>query len=153
MPRPPRCLCGGCQTCKARERSRQLRLDPEVREDLRRRSRERWRRLRANREEYAEVLREARERQREKRRNGFGPVLREQDRRRYWSPRCPGPGLTLSELAKSTSVEIELLADVLAQESSGKSRRVWLDSDGTYRLVVDRFDAATLRALGELDSA
>jgi hypothetical protein len=140
-----------CATCRERERSRRRRDDPAFREEHRRRCQERYERLRsADPDAYRAMLDEAAQRQREARANGAGPHLRAQDRRRRWLARCPGPGLTLDELAARSGQPRELLATVLAAELRRRRRRVWMDEEGRYRLVADRFDEETITALAAL---
>jgi hypothetical protein len=146
-------MCGVCAVCRERERSRRRREDAAFREEHRRLCQERYERIRSDDPDgYRAMLDQAAGRQREGRRNGAGPRLRAQDRRRRWLARCPGPGLTLDELAARTGQPAELLAGVLAAEMSRRRRRVWMDAEGRYRLVADRFDEETIRALAGLAS-
>jgi hypothetical protein len=150
VPRPPSCACGVCAVCRERERSRRRREDAAFREEHRRLCQERYERLRAGDPDgYRAMLADAAGRQREARANGAGPRLRAQDRRR-WLRRCPGDGLTLDELAARSGQPRELLATVLAAELRQRRRRVWMDEDGRYRLVADRFDEETITALAGL---
>jgi hypothetical protein len=106
--------------------------------------------MRSDPESYEASLAYSRERMRLKRANGYREVENARDRERWWRKRCPGPGLTLDELAERTGRPKELLAEVLRDELRRSRRRVWRDSEGRYRLVVDRFEDGIVEALGRL---
>jgi hypothetical protein len=155
VPRPPSCACGVCATCRERERSRRRRDDPAFREEHRRRCQERYERLRSADLDAlptgrCSTRRRSGSARRASARTGRAPHLRAQDRRRRWLARCPGPGLTLDELAARSGQPRELLATVLAAELRRRRRRVWMDEEGRYRLVADRFDEETITALAAL---
>lgn len=104
--------------------------------------------MRADPERYEASLTYARERMREKRANGYREVENARERERRWRKRCPGPGLTLVELAERTGQPVELLGEVLRDELRRSRRRVrvWRDSEGRYRLVLDRFEHGVVEA-------
>jgi hypothetical protein len=57
-------------------------------------------------------------------------------------------GRTFDELVRLTNRPPDVLGDVLRDEL--RRRRVRLDADGRYRLVVDRFEPALLAVLARL---
>jgi hypothetical protein len=100
---------------------------------------------------YQAGLAEARERMRELRANGYRPRELERDRRRHWLALCPGPGLTLAELAESTVWPIDVLAPVLRDEARRSPRRrlIWYDGR-RYRVAAARLPGDLVEALAAL---
>jgi hypothetical protein len=101
-------------------------------------------------ERYAAEVAAARVRQSEKRRNGYGPTLRAQDRARYWRERGAVVGATVEEIAERTGFDVETIAAVLRDETRRRRGRRVVELDGRYYALPGRFPPEVAAALLDL---